>query len=42
MLNQGLNNGFFIIVMKKSAIALQTKGVVYPFVNTHGPKPLVS
>lgn len=38
MLNKGINKGFFIIMMKESGIALQTKGVVYPFLTPMVPK----
>ena len=38
MLHQGLNQGFFIIMMKESGIVLQTKGVVYPFLTPMVPK----
>lgn len=31
MLHKGLNTGFFIIMMKKSARILTDKGGVYPF-----------
>jgi len=34
MLNKENDRDLFIIMMKKSAIQLQTKGVVYPFL-TH-------